>query len=145
MFFEILRESLLAWRRLEPSNVIYHILILGKNVSCYLEKTMLLVLFLTLTKRSQFFWCQHLNRKILQKLMSEIIHWFIARSTIFKSTIQEIPEGLISNWFLFKLWHNKKSKIVKGIWLSGQNNGSVQGFSLKQMAQKTFLGMMEMF
>ena len=45
---------MLAWRRLEPSKGIYCILIFGKNVSCHLEKT-ILVQFLTLTKRPQFF------------------------------------------------------------------------------------------
>lgn len=64
---------MLARRRLEPSNRIYCILIFGKNVSCYLEKT-ILVQFLTLTKRPQFFWCQLLNRKIYQKHLSEVTH-----------------------------------------------------------------------
>lgn len=98
--------------------------------------------FLTLTKRPQFFWCQHLNRKIHQKHMSEITHWLIARFTSFKSTIQEIPEGLIPTWFLLRLWHNIRSMImiVKGIWLSGKKLCSVQGLSLMQMTQKTLGG-----
>lgn len=70
--------------------------------------------------------------------MSEIIHWLIVRSAVFKSTIQEIPKDL----YLIDLYSNCYIIREANLWREYYKDKiwSVQGLSLKKMTQKTFCG-----